>query len=172
MEKTHLFDVICKKKLFKKIGAYEFGVEVGLDSHRRKNRSGKIMENRVYEDIVASGFVENKTFFCQKKLRDVCAELNIDISNLNHNSRLYKKAPDFIIKGQNYIYIVECNYYSKTGSKPLEVVTAYQKLQEQIRSIGNLKFIWITDGQGWKEMKNAIEESWNSFDAIYNLYLI
>ena len=64
------------------------------------------------------------------------------------------------------------NFYSGGGSKLNEVARSYSEIAPKINSLGNFKFIWITDGVGWKSAKNKLQEAFNIIPNIYNLTTI
>jgi len=133
--------------------AYLIGVEVGLDTNARKNRSGKIFQNLVQ-------------LLLKKKLRNI---QNIIIKSEDRNIKTVRnKKADFVIyKHDTPRVVIECNFYSGTGSKPIETANAYIDFQRKVRERG-LQFIWITDGRGWKEMKNTIIQSSKEIDFLMN----
>ncbi|MCC6018786.1 MAG: type II restriction endonuclease [Candidatus Verstraetearchaeota archaeon] len=133
--------------------AYLIGVEVGLDTNARKNRSGKIFQNLVQ-------------LLLERKLRNM---QNIRIKSEDRNIKTVRnKKADFVIyKHDTPRVVIECNFYSGTGSKPIETANAYIDFQRKVRERG-LQFIWITDGRGWKEMKNTIIQSSKEIDFLMN----
>ena len=78
-----------------------------------------------------------------------------------------KKADFVIYKRDTPKVVIECNFYSGTGSKPIETANAYIDFQRKVCEKG-LQFIWITDGRGWKEMKNTIIQSSKEIDFLMN----
>lgn len=149
--------------LFNKIDnlySYLVGTEVGLDTNARKNRSGT-----TFEEVVEKCIVENI-----KKANEEFEEevFTYKAQDYVHNISRRKRA-DFIIyyKGVQK-FVIECNFYSKTGSKPIEVASAYQELQQEL-SAEDYQFIWITDGAGWLKMRNTLENVSNDIDIIVNL---
>ena len=149
--------------LFNKIDnlySYLVGTEVGLDTNARKNRSGT-----TFEEVVEKCIVENI-----KKANEEFEEevFTYKTQDYVHNISRRKRA-DFIIyyKGVQK-FVIECNFYSKTGSKPIEVASAYQELQQEL-SAEDYQFIWITDGAGWLKMRNTLENVSNDIDIIVNL---
>ena len=55
MQETGLFDLLSKSKI-KSLQDYVTGVEVGLDSNARKNRTGTVMENIIENYIQSAGY--------------------------------------------------------------------------------------------------------------------
>ncbi len=146
--------------LFNKISdlyTYLLGTEVGLDTNGRKNRSGTAYE-QLLEELLKSelDIYEDYSFESQDY-----------VNYINRNKRA-----DFIIsyKGEQKV-ILECNFYNSTGSKPIEVANAYVDLQNQL-SKEDLIFIWVTDGQGWKRMQNALLTVSPNIDYLLNYKLL
>ena len=138
---------------------YVFGVETGLDSNARKNRSGDIMGNRVAEI-----FQENGIEF----RREVNSTEFEEMKCLGEDRKRF----DFVIQTKTKNYLIEVNFYSGGGSKPNEVARAYSELAPKINQFDNYEFVWITDGVGWKSARNKLEEAFYTIPSIYNLTTI
>ena len=133
--------------------AYLLGVEVGLDSNARKNRSGEIFQNLV-------------GLLLKRKLGNI---RNLEIRPEDPSVIIRRKRADFVIYAQNMPKIViECNFYNTTGSKPIETANAYIDLQRKIRKRQGISFIWITDGAAWKQMRKTVIQSFREIDFPMN----
>ena len=75
---------------------------------------------------------------------------------------------DFVTRAQNITYLIEANFYSGGGSKLNEVSRAYIEIAKKISHLSEYKFIWITDGWGWHDARNKLQEAYKSV-RIYNL---
>lgn len=42
-------------------------------------------------------------------------------------------------------------------------------IAEEAKNISGFKFVWITDGGGWNNAKNNLEETFNVLDNMYNI---
>lgn len=162
IQKTGLEEFFIEKRV-KDLNDYVFGIEVGLDSNARKNRSGKLMEKTIESVFFNAGLKFSK----QVKIN------GFDDLKLTFGDD--KKIFDFVIfapppsKPSNIKqYFIECNFYSSGGSKLNEVARAYQELAHKFKAFDNKEFIWITDGQGWNESKNKLQEAYKNVE-IYNL---
>ncbi len=62
---------------------------------------------------------------------------------------------------------IEVNFYNTSGSKPDAIVGNYITLNREAKKRG-LKFIWITDGPGWREMKNYLSKAVEEIEWILN----
>lgn len=155
LEGTGLADIFESRRI-KNLVDYVFGIETGLDTNARKNRSGHIMEN-----TVAKILKDNKIVFRQEVYSSEFPELSV----LGTDEKRF----DFYIKTAQKKYLIEVNFYSGGGSKLNEVARAYTELAPKVNSIKGFEFIWITDGIGWKSARNKLEEAYNTIPSVYNL---
>jgi len=141
---------------------YVLGVEVGMDTNARKNRSGQAMElviNPLIQEIANNfGF---KVFF-QEQFRVVeVLGGKVPISLANRKS-------DFILASNNKFVNIEVNYFSGPGSKPEEIVDSYINRRNELES-NNWAFIWITDGDVWRRSENQLVKAFNELDYLLNI---
>ena len=149
-------DNVFKNKQIKNLVDYVFGVETGLDTNARKNRSGHLMEGQV-----ASIFDDANIVYRQEVYSTEYPELSV----LGED----KKRFDFVVETNRCKYLMEVNFYSGGGSKLNEVARAYSELSPKINAVDGFEFVWITDGIGWKSAKNKLEEAFYAIPNIYNL---
>lgn len=168
MEKTGLFDLLSNH-IINNLIDYVTGVEVGLDSNARKNRSGDAMENIVESYLQLAGYIKNKTYFKEMYKSEVEKRFNIDLSKISNKGKTEKRF-DFVFVNNNKIYGVECNYYSSGGSKLNETARSYKNLAIESKDIGNFTFIWLTDGKGWNSAKHNLEETFEELKTTFNIY--
>ena len=152
-------DTVLQNKQIKNLVDYVFGVETGLDTNARKNRSGHLME-----DQVASLFDKAGVKYRQEVYSSEYPELAV----LGED----KKRFDFVIETSSTKYLIEVNFYSGGGSKLNEVARAYSELSPKINSVKGFEFVWITDGKGWESAQNKLEEAFYSIPNVYNLTTI
>ena len=152
-------DKVFKNKQIKNLVDYVFGVETGLDTNARKNRSGHLMEKQVAE------FFNNA---CISYRQEVYSTEYPELAVLGED----KKRFDFVIETNCNKYLIEVNFYSGGGSKLNEVARAYSELSPKINAVDGFKFVWITDGIGWESAKNKLEEAFYTIPDIYNLTTI
>ncbi|QNN61811.1 type II restriction endonuclease [Erysipelothrix inopinata] len=160
MRKTGLFNLL-ENHLVGDLTDYVKGIEVGLDSNARKNRTGHLMEDIVEKFIVDAGYEKNNNYFKELKKTEIEKKYDVDLSALSGKWKTNKRF-DFVIKSEKTIYVIETNYYSGGGSKLNETARSYEMLGTQAKSIENFEFIWITDGQGWKSAKNNLRQTLES----------
>lgn len=147
---------LFQSRRIKNLVDYVFGIETGLDTNARKNRSGHIMEN-----TVAKIFKEYGITFQQEVYSSVFPELSV----LGTDEKRF----DFFIETSSKRYLMEVNFYSGGGSKLNEVARAYTDLAPKVNSVNGFEFVWITDGIGWKSARNKLEEAYNTIPSVYNL---
>jgi type II restriction enzyme len=148
----------------KSIYDYLVGLEVGLDTHARKNRSGNIMELSIKSFLKN---LENKYQILYQKSFSYIQDFGIKVINQLKN----RKADFIIINVQNKKVInIETNFYDSSGSKPQEIVDSYINRQKELKNNG-FHFIWISDGKGWKKQKEQLLKAFDQIDYILNLNL-
>lgn len=167
MRKTGLFDLISNH-LINNIVDYATGVEVGLGSNGRKNRGGHLMEDVLQCFIEKEGFVLDKTYFKEMYLKDIEHKWNIDLSSLSNLGKVAKRF-DYVVKTKDCIYAFETNFYSSSGSKLNETARSYKMIAEESKAIKGFAFVWVTDGLGWVNARNNLEETFDSMENIYNI---
>lgn len=153
---TGLAEVLQSQKITNLVD-YVFGVETGLDSNARKNRSGHVMENVVAEIFENNG-VDYRTEVYSSEWAEMTKALGDD-----------EKRFDFVVETPQMIYLIEVNFYSGGGSKLNEVARAYSDIAPKINAVDGFEFVWITDGIGWNSAKNKLQEAFNIIPSIYNL---
>lgn len=167
MEHTGLFDLL-ENHIINNLVDYATGVETGLDSNGRKNRGGHLMENLVEEYIQKAGFIKNKTYFKEMKIKDIEKKFHLDLSAISNKGKTVKRF-DFVIKTENTIYGIETNFYASSGSKLNETARSYKQISQEAQEIDNFVFVWFTDGNGWLDARHNLEETFDVMEHIYNI---
>ena len=147
---------VFQNKDIKNLVDYVFGVEAGLDTHARKNRSGDITELLLHRILAANG-IEHRMEVYSHEFPELQKALGAD-----------EKRFDFMIQTKRCTYLIEVNFYNGGGSKPNEVARAYRELSPIVNRVDGFEFVWVTDGQGWNSAKNKLEEAYNEIDRMYN----
>ncbi len=153
---TGLADVFRNSEI-KDLVDYVFGVETGLDTNARKNRSGEFTENLVAK-IFSKADIAFQTQVSSHKFIEVSKILGKD-----------QKVFDFVISTAKKTYLIEVNFYSGGGSKLNEVARSYTEVGPKVNSIDGYEFVWITDGIGWNAARNKLEEAYYSIPKVFNL---
>ncbi len=155
LKETGVADVLQNKDV-KNLVDYVFGVEAGLDTHARKNRSGDITELLLHRILSANG-IEHRMEVSSHEFPKLQEALGTD-----------EKWFDFMIRTKRCTYLIEVNYYNEGGSKLNEITRAYRELSPIVNKVDGFEFVWVTDGRGWNSAKNKIEEAYNGIDRMYN----
>lgn len=167
MKKTGLFDLLSNGDITNLVD-YVTGIEVGLDSNTRKNRGGHLMEDKVEFFIQQAGFVKDVTYFKEMRTTTMTEKFGLNLDEITHSGKAVKKF-DFVLKTNNVIYGVETNFYATQGSKLNETARSYKKFALESKNMNGFKFLWITDGIGWKFAKQYLEETYEVLEHVYNL---
>lgn len=164
-EKCGLLRILADKSV-KNLVDYMVGVEVGLDTNARKNRSGTAMESLAENYVRAICKKHDFKYLAQatevKILRQFGKAITVDKAN---------RAFDFAIDTGDRLYLIEVNYYGGGGSKLKAVAGEFVSL---FNLVGNAEvgFIWVTDGKGWISARTALSETFEKTDHILNLKMI
>lgn len=153
-------DKVFKNKEVKDLVDYVFGVETGLDTNARKNRSGDITETLVARIFDNAG-IRYREQVSSKEFPSIAAALGAD-----------QKVFDFVITANGKTYLIEVNFYSGGGSKLNEVARSYTDVAPKVNGVHGFEFVWITDGIGWNSARNKLEEAFAAIPSIYNLTTI
>jgi len=155
-------------KLFTKDGVknlvdYVIGVEAGLDSNGRKNRSGTSMEIIVESYLKRFCELNKLTYLSQATSNAIREKWGFEVP-VDKSSRRF----DFAISNGKKLVLMEVNFYGGGGSKLKATAGEYKGLYSFLKASG-LEFVWITDGQGWETTKEPLGEAFVEVDYIWNL---
>lgn len=167
MRKTGFFDLLSNH-IINNLYDYVTGVETGLDSNGRKNRGGHQMEDLVESYIQKAGFKRDVNYFKEMYVSEVSRKWNIDLSAVSNQGKMEKRW-DFVVKTDNCIYLIETNFYGSSGSKLNETARSYKTIATEMKNIKGAKFVWFTDGAGWKSAARNLEETFDVLDDIYSI---
>ena len=156
LQDTGLADIFQQQRV-KDLVDYVFGIETGLDTNARKNRSGHIME-RTVANILSQAGVNFRQEVYSSEWPAITEALGDD-----------EKRFDFVIETASKTYLMEVNFYSGGGSKLNEVARSYSDIAPKINAVEGFEFVWITDGIGWKSARNKLQEAFGIIPSVYNL---
>lgn len=154
------FDKVLQKPEIKDLVDYVFGVETGLDSNGRKNRSGEFTETLVGSIFTKAG-ISYREQVSSHEFPAISAVLGAD-----------QKVFDFMVRANGKTYLIEVNFYSGGGSKLNEVARSYTDVAPKVNAVPGFEFVWITDGKGWESARNKLQEAFAAIPSIYNLTTI
>jgi type II restriction enzyme len=141
---------------------YVIGVEVGLDTNARKNRSGDAMETLLLPVLKSIATETNSHILFQKEFGSV------QFFGGKVPQELANRKSDFILYLGNHFVNIETNYFAGSGSKPEEIVDSYINRRNELVK-NNWNFIWITDGDCWRNSDNQILKAFINIDYIFNI---
>jgi len=158
-----------EEKYVSDIKSYLNLILVGMDTNGRKNRSGTNYEDSTKE--LLNEFTNNHGFKSlsganEKKVKAIFGDIVLEKIKSTG-----KKIPDYVFQTSKNIYLVETNY-SDGGSKLQETIKSYIDLNNTIKSLGNIKFIYFTDGKQWTANSSHLTAGWKGIDYIVNTKMI
>ena len=141
---------------------YLLGVETGLDTNARKNRSGFAMEGLIAPILKK---IKGITVYSQQSFESISGKNGISKCDGIENRKF-----DYVVKTLSKCYNIEVNYFSGQGSKPQEIVDSYINRNNELKRAG-WGFIWVTDGVGWKSGVNQLSKAFREMDYVLNVSL-
>lgn len=158
-EKSGILKLFSDFKI-KNLRDFLLGVETGLDTNARKNRSGTAMEsliNPILDKIKGVKIIKQKAFkYLEEK------------EKIKIPRKLSNRKFDYVIINKNKYFNMEVNYYDGQGSKPQEIVDSYINRRNELTNEG-WGFIWLTDGVGWRGGTNQITNAFNDMEYVLNI---
>ena len=123
----------------------------------------------MYRDVIA---IDNDEVSLQMMkemyIHEIEAKWGIDLSSISNNGGAEKRF-DFVVKGKNTVYGIETNFYTSRGSKLNETARSYKTITMETKELGYFKFVWFTDGCGWRSAKNNLKETFDVLEHLYNI---
>ena len=149
---------------------YVYGVETGLDSNARKNRSGKTMEG-ILERYVSRISKEQKLEWqAQATAKFIKNEWGIEVP-VDKSERRFDVA--VYSKEKHKVWLLETNYYGGGGSKLKSVAGEFTELSQfVVTSDDDVEFVWVTDGQGWLTAHLPLAEAFSHITNVFNLEML
>lgn len=147
---------------------YVTGVEVGMDSNGRKNRSGQCAIKALSPTVSSA----------QSSIEGLCVKPEANYAFLASKgcdlpSKFKRKTWDWAFwseeSPQSYA-VMEVNHYGGVGSKPTTIVAEYIERQQILEGSG-VQFLWVTDGFGWLEMEQNLRDAFDSVRHLINIRL-
>ncbi len=168
MRNSGLFDLL-QNHIINNLLDYVLGVEVGMDTNGRKNRTGHVMEDLVESYLIKAGLVKGETYFKEMYASEVEKRFHINLSKLSNDGKAEKRFDFVFIGALGTIFACECNFYGSSGSKLNETARSYKTLTLESKEIDGFEFVWFTDGIGWNDAKHNLEETFDVLQHLYNL---
>ena len=168
MRNSGLFDLL-QNHIINNLVDYVLGVEVGMDTNGRKNRTGDVMEDLVESYLIKAGLVKNKTYFKEMYKSEIEKKFGLDLSSISNDGKTEKRFDFVFIGAFGQIFACECNFYGSSGSKLNETARSYKNLAIESKNIKGFNFVWFTDGIGWNTAKHNLEETFDVLDNLFNI---
>ena len=168
MRNSGIFDLL-QNHIINNLVDYVLGVEVGMDTNGRKNRTGDVMEDLVESYLIKAGLVKNKTYFKEMYKSDIEKKFGLDLSSISNDGKTEKRFDFVFIGAFGQIFACECNFYGSSGSKLNETARSYKNLAIESKNIKGFNFVWFTDGIGWNKAKHNLEETFDVLDNLFNI---
>lgn len=169
VKQSGLLDFL-QKKANRSLVDYVYGVESGLDSNARKNRSGTTMEG-ILERHVAKISQEQKLEWKAQATAQFIKDkwgikVPVDKSERRFDVAVYSRE-------KHKVWLIETNYYGGGGSKLKAVAGEFTELSQfLITSDDDVEFVWVTDGQGWKTAHLPLAEAFSHITNVFNLEML
>ena len=169
VKQSGLLDFL-QQKANRSLVDYVYGVESGLDSNARKNRSGTTMEG-ILERHVAKISQEQKLEWKSQATAQFIKDkwgikVPVDKSERRFDVAVYSRE-------KHKVWLIETNYYGGGGSKLKAVAGEFTELSQfVITSDDDVEFVWVTDGQGWRTAHLPLAEAFSHITNVFNLEML
>ena len=168
MRNSGLFDLL-QNHIINNLVDYVLGVEVGMDTNGRKNRTGHVMEDLVESYLLQAGLIKGKTYFKEMYASEIEKRFGMDLSQISNDGKTEKRFDFVFLNTFGIVFACECNFYGSGGSKLNETARSYKTLALESKNISRFKFIWFTDGIGWNSASNNLEETFDILETLFNI---
>ena len=154
--------------LRKSVHDYAVGVEAGMDSNGRKNRSGDMGE--MYLEKVLNAIADDRNWIAhgQTTAKLVKEWHDIDLEDTFANRRF---DGSLFNTQKKKLYLFEVNNFNSGGSKSKASATEFKDLHDRF-SRTNHEFIYITDGKGWDSDKSHLIEAMEYIGKVFNYQMV
>lgn len=149
---------------------YVYGVETGLDSNARKNRSGTTMEGILERHISKIAQEQNLEWKAQATAQFIKEKWGVTVP-VDKSERRFDVA--VYSKENHKVWLIETNYYGGGGSKLKAVAGEFTELSQfVVKSDDDVEFVWVTDGQGWETAHLPLAEAFSHITNVFNLEML
>lgn len=169
IDQAGLFDFL-QNKANRSLVDYVYGVEAGLDSNVRKNRSGTTMEGILERHVAKIAQELGLEWKAQATAPFIKLNWNVEVP-VDKSERRFDVA--VYSKERHKVWLIETNYYGGGGSKLKAVAGEFTELSQFVQSSkDDVEFVWVTDGQGWKTAHLPLSEAFGHIQNIFNLSML
>lgn len=168
-EDSGLLDFL-QNKANRSLVDYVYGIEAGLDSNARKNRSGTTMEGILERHVSKLASELGLEWKAQATAAYIKEKWNVEVP-VDKSERRFDVA--VYLEKNNKLWLIETNYYGGGGSKLKAVAGEFTELSQfVVQSKDNVEFVWVTDGQGWKTAHLPLSEAFEHIVNVFNLNML
>lgn len=168
-EQSGLLDFL-QNKANRSLVDYVYGVEAGLDSNARKNRSGTTMEGILERHIAKIAQEQGLEWKAQATASFIKSNWNIEVP-VDKSERRFDVA--VYSRERHKVWLIETNYYGGGGSKLKAVAGEFTELSQFVKSSkDDIEFVWVTDGQGWRTARLPFSEAFGHIQNVFNLNML
>ena len=168
-EQSGLLDFL-QNKANRSLVDYVYGVEAGLDSNARKNRSGTTMEGILERHIAKIAQEQGLEWKAQATASFIKSNWNIEVP-VDKSERRFDVA--VYSRERHKVWLIETNYYGGGGSKLKAVAGEFTELSQFVKSSkDDIEFVWVTDGQGWRTARLPLSEAFGHIQNVFNLNML
>lgn len=157
---------VFQDRKIKSLVDYVTGVEVGMDTNGRKNRTGVVMERIVEKRL--KKIVEKRGFEYGRQMSVDQIKQRWGVVVPTDKS---KRKFDFVVFNGEEPILFEVNFYRGGGTKLKATAGEYVELDNLMKKAG-IKFVWVTDGLGWKSSHRSLEEAFLKNEHLFNLHML
>lgn len=169
IEQSGLLEFL-EKKANRSLVDYVYGVEAGLDSNARKNRSGTTMEGIIERHVSKIAEEQNLEWKAQATAQFIKEKWGITVP-VDKSERRFDVA--VYSREKHKVWLIETNYYGGGGSKLKAVAGEFTELSQfVVTSDDDVEFVWVTDGQGWKTAHLPLAEAFSHITNVFNLEML
>lgn len=169
IEQSGLLEFL-EKKANRSLVDYVYGVEAGLDSNARKNRSGTTMEGILERHVSNLAQEQNLEWKAQVTAQFIKEKWGVTVP-VDKSERRFDVA--VYSKEKHKVWLIETNYYGGGGSKLKAVAGEFTELSQfVVKSDDDVEFVWVTDGQGWKTAHLPLAEAFSHITNVFNLEML
>ena len=94
--------------------------------------------------------------------------INAYYGSSSFNSKQMARLIDGVVQDCK-VYGIETNFYTSSGSKLNETARSYKTITLETKDLDYFKFVWFTDGCGWRSAKNNLKETFDVLEHLYNI---
>lgn len=147
---------------------YALGIEAGMDSNGRKNRSGNMGELYLSTVLTDIAKTKNWIYHGQTTKSNIKEWYDIDLDDSFGNRRF---DGSLFNPSRKKLYLFEINNFNSSGSKSKSSATEFKDLHDRF-SRTNHEFIYVTDGRGWDSDKSHLIEAMEYIGKVFNYKMI